>query len=930
MIALGNEVQFDDNGATECHHRLELRLVLRCRPSGYSRWDSRLVALAEGDKRHLIHKFLLVVTAIVFCAGEALGQPTGASLNLVQMARQKFTTPPLSEAEERVVQHASDGTMADCRYLGGGGDPANADGTREAPDEKWPETRNVRADLIRWLVVDREARQLIDPRGILIQGARITGNLDLSYTKVLFPLFLVGCRLEQPLNLLAAKMTTLSLAGSWTEAISADGLKLDGAIFLREGFHAEGEVRLPGAIIAGVLDATGGTFENLSGIALIADGIKVAGGVYLGSGFTAQGEVRMQGATVGGDLDATGGKFENTKGEALDAERAKVTGSVFLRNGFSAKGETWLLGVTIGGDLDANGGTFKNLKSEENPGATGRALSADNIKVARNIFLTNGFSAEGETLLLGAITGGDLEATDGTFKNPNGNALSADRIRVNGNVFLNDKFVAEGEVRLPAATIGGELSALNGTFKNQKGIALLADGINVTGGIFLGNGFSAEGGVQFPDAIIVSNLDARGGTFRNPGGDALSADRINVRGSVLVGDGFSAEGEVLLRNATIGGNLEANGGTFKNLKSDENPNPTEHALGADRIAVTGNVFLTNGFSVEGEVRLPNATIGGNLEATGGTFKNPSGNALIADRIEVSGNVFLNDKFLAEGPLQLPEAEIKGQLVVNDASLDELDLESAHIAGPFFWRRIDIRAWQKGSPTLDLNGAKVGALDDDQASWPRKGGLILDGFVYDRIVGGPTDANARLRWLGLQPDGYLPQPYEQLTTVLRQMGHEDQIAEVAIDKQKDLYAYGGLGWKDKLQNWFLFLVVGYGYGPLLPFVWLALLVLAGTVVFLWARLRSVPVMVPSDKEAYESDEKAEKIPLPHYYPKFNAFVYSLDVIFPFDLGQKSRWHLSEKQSGTLAYWIFEGYSLFQLIAGWVLLLVAAAVPAGLIK
>ncbi len=60
------------------------------------------------------------------------------------------------------------------------------------------------------------------------------------------------------------------------------------------------------------------------------------------------------------------------------------------------------------------------------------------------------------------------------------------------------------------------------------------------------------------------------------------------------------------------------------------------------------------------------------------------------------------------------------------------------------------------------------------------------------------------------------------------------------------------------------------------------------------------------------------------------MYSLDVILPFDLGQKSHWRLSEKQSGAFVYWIFEFYSLVQLFLGWVLLLVAAAVPAGFIK
>ncbi len=156
---------------------------------------------------------------------------------LEEMARIKFTD--LSEAEERAVRAASDGTEADClRDLGGGDDPAKANGTPEAPDEKWPASRNVRAGLVRWLFVDRKARKRVDPRGIQIRGARITGYLDLSFTRLSFPLALLRCRLEQLLILQGAKMAALNLEGSWTGAIAADGLNVEGGLFLRNGFHA--------------------------------------------------------------------------------------------------------------------------------------------------------------------------------------------------------------------------------------------------------------------------------------------------------------------------------------------------------------------------------------------------------------------------------------------------------------------------------------------------------------------------------------------------------------------------------------------------------------------------------------------------------------------------------------------------------------------
>jgi hypothetical protein len=550
--------------------------------------------------------------------------------SLEDLARKKF--PDLSEAEKGVVQAAPNGNVADChRDLGGGDDPANADGTPEAPDVKWPEARNVRGDLIRWLCVDREAREQVDPRGVRIGGARITGRLDLSSTNVLFPLVLFACRLEQDLLLNWSKMPLLSLEGSWTAAIVADGLNVEGGVFLRNRYHAEGEVRL--------------------------------------------------------------------------------------------------LGATIGGDLNAQGGTFTN---------------------------------------------------------PGGYALHADGIEVHGSVSLRDKFAAAGEVRLLGATIGRDLEARGGTFKNSNGVAL-------------------------------------------------------------------------------------------------------------------NAASTN----------------------------------------VHGNVSLRGKFVAEGEVRLYGAEVNGQLTVVDGWLDGLNLENAQITGPFQWRDIQIdphpdfpeKEWK---PALNLTNAKVGALADEEASWPEEGRLFLDGFVYDRVAGGladtnaPTDAKARLRWVRLQPEwlGFRPQPYEQFIAVLRQMGHEHHVAKVAMAKQKDLRKRGHLGLLGWMRSWFLYLAVGYGYRAWLAFIWLFLLIVLGSCVF--SNAHSANVLVPSDKDAYAQYENSEMQKPPPYYPNFHAPFYSLDVVLPFDLGQKSSWRLIERWPGDRAYWGYEFYSIVQLFLGWVLLLVAAAVPAGFIK
>ncbi len=68
------------------------------------------------------------------------------------------------------------------------------------------------------------------------------------------------------------------------------------------------------------------------------------------------------------------------------------------------------------------------------------------------------------------------------------------------------------------------------------------------------------------------------------------------------------------------------------------------AITADGATITGGLFLTEGFTATGEVRLLGAQINGQLACHGATLINPDGNALSADRATITGSVFLSDGF----------------------------------------------------------------------------------------------------------------------------------------------------------------------------------------------------------------------------------------------------------------------------------------------
>ncbi len=343
---------------------------------------------------------------------------------LVELAR----VGEISEAEEKFLRAVATGEVADFRS----GEPAE-DNPENA--EQWGAERTLRAEVVAWACLDKEAKKYVTHHGIQVIGAKIEGPLDLNFAKLLFPLGFFDCHFDTTLLLLHAVIELLNLNGSRLEsrenvALFADGIEVKGGVFLREGFKAEGEVRLLDATISGNLDCTKGEFHNSEGHALNADGIEIKGSVFLKKGFKAEGEVRFLGAIIGGDLDCTRGEFRNPGKIALNAGGIGVKGAVFLREGFKAEGEVRFLRATIGGNLDCTKGEFHNPE--------GHALSADGIEVKGGVFLREGFKAEGEVRLLGATIGGNLSCVKGEFHNPEGHALSADGIRVEGAVFLRD------------------------------------------------------------------------------------------------------------------------------------------------------------------------------------------------------------------------------------------------------------------------------------------------------------------------------------------------------------------------------------------------------------------------------------------------------------------------------------------------------------
>ncbi|MGP4001425.1 hypothetical protein [Streptomyces sp. 8N706] len=275
----------------------------------------------------------------------------------------------------------------------------------------------------------------LDPRGIRLVGARITGHLDLTDVRSTVPLQLENCLFDERVDLDRAQLSSLSLRGSVLPALHADRLHLSHSLDLADltatGHDENGAVRLLGSHITGGLDLTGATLTNETGPAFAADGLQVGSNTWMtdlrATGYGDNGAVRLPDAHITGQLELRGASLANETGSALVADGLQVSGSASLA------------------DLRASG-------------------SGD----------------DGAVRLMGAhITGQLLLDGDATLINETGPALVADRMYVGSSASLADLRATgsgdKGAVRLPEAHIAGQLNFMGASLANETGAALYAD-----------------------------------------------------------------------------------------------------------------------------------------------------------------------------------------------------------------------------------------------------------------------------------------------------------------------------------------------------------------------------------------------------------------------------------------------------------------------
>lgn len=381
-------------------------------------------------------------------------------------------------------------------------------------------------------------------------------------------------------------------------------------------------------------------------------------------------------------------------------------------------------------------------------------------------------------------------------------------------------------------------------------------------------------------------------------------------------DGAQVEGDVTLAGALLDGRGDV-------------------ALSARSIIVGGNVVLEPAagyrFEAIGEVALVAAQITGDLGCDGARLINPQGRALHCEDLKVETVSLTSSNeppcfFEASGRLNFLSAIIGGSFFLTNARLAPgpdyegllktggpvmANLQQVRISNALALREIGALRSGTDSPPRDdvpvpvegwllLTGAQLNAILDNVATaWPAPGYLDLEGATYTRIrhVGHGNLIEQSITWLRRQfPHGrpsanrFRPQPYEQLSRVLRQHGQAREADAIAVEKiRMRLAARVDKPWA-RIFPRLLMLVSHHGYSSSRAVLSFVIFVLLGTSMYASALFGFgqlfVPVENPPEPVTYSFGPAT--LTSGQGCPGLDPLHFALDAALPvIDLGQDLR-------------------------------------------
>ncbi|MGA3004123.1 MAG: hypothetical protein ABSE20_20615 [Acetobacteraceae bacterium] len=620
----------------------------------------------------------------------------------------------------------------------------------------------------------------IDARGALIQGQ------------------LTGERVRLRVGLPPEEGAALT-PGDRRRALCLAGATIRGSVRLIGSF--EGGVSLDAARVTGDVRIDGGQLAAEDGYALRAQNASIDG-VMLVRNSIFRGIVWLLGLRTGGALQMRDTRIEGIATRDL----GRLLASREMPNAAAP-------------DTEAGAGNPREAADERRD-----ALIANDADIGTSLRLTPNFTACGRVSFATSKIRGELEATGARLHQPQqGHARAAQitNTEIGASLILDDADV-QGRLDMAGARIGGKLSILGARLANRtvdgKSKALEAINASVGGNAEFGRDESTEqrrgtvidGAVDFTSARIGGNLAFTGANIDNlsAGGEghAIVARQAQVQASILLNGNFHAQGAVILTGATVGRDLACDHATLSN--------PEYSAIYAKDIEVGDDIKFLHS-EITGYLRFERAMVAGSVHWHDLTLKMPAppngspqrlarfefvharvGSTLKCAGIDHQSPCRIDLRGLRVATIDLRSANGWGNSHCNDepcpVALDGMIYDRIVFPEPPAPGVVNPKeAAQREQAHVRLRKrAKIPvewpwrwALPSRDESTERLLNYILRDSINDAVAMQGRDLFA-LPGQGRRNPGesFNPQPFRQLTRVLRAQGFEDIARKMAIYEQ----------------------------------------------------------------------------------------------------------------------------------------------------
>ena len=350
--------------------------------------------------------------------------------------------------------------------------------------------------------------------------------------------------------------------------------------------------------------------------------------------------------------------------------------------------------------------------------------------------------------------------------------FSAEGLRSTSELSITDDEIISANVNLNDARIDGNVDVW-GTYLDGE---FDATALHVKGTLDISSSANNKAWfkkvVKLDSAKIGGNVQMFGVVFD----DALVASYLQVGGYLSMaqsaGQSTTFQQKVSVNGAKISGLVDMSDVRFGN------------ELNADYLEVGSYLSMRKAHFAKA-VNMAFAKIHGPLELNKTKFDNK----LDAFQLQVGGYVSMQDaKFL--GDVRFPFAKLENNLDLRNATVANLDLSGASIAGDLQLASQNAHAnWKTGDGKdgdLNLRNAHIDNLMDEEQAWPKRGHLVLNGASFDHLGGhqGETERDMLKRgaewwdehWAKLNPQ-YSPSPYAQLAAAFTALGDRDSANEI---------------------------------------------------------------------------------------------------------------------------------------------------------